>query len=94
MVNLRFSRADQIALERRLVAEIGEFRMKYIARLARRRTSPGNLPFFRIQQPGDRAQQGGLAGAVFSGEQHTLARLRREAHAAQHMAITAPQVQP
>ena len=94
MENFEVFARRQIALEWRLVAEIGEFRMKYIARLTRRRAAPGNLPFFRIQQPGDRAQQGGLAGAVLSGEQHTLAGIRREAHAAQNMAITAPQMQP
>ena len=63
----------EIALERRLVSEIGQFRVKCIARLTRRRAAPGHLPFFRIQQPGDRAQQRGLAGAVLSGEQHALA---------------------
>src|SRR5262249_55517389 len=46
----------------------------------------------RIEQSRDRAQQRGLAGAVLAGEQHALSGVGGKAHAAQHMAIAAPQV--
>ena len=76
MEYFRFSRADEIALERRLVPEIGELGMEFVTRRARRRAAPEHLPFLGIEQPGDGAHQRGLAGAVFAGEQHALARRR------------------
>ena len=67
--------------------------MEFIARLARGRAAPGHLPFFRIEQSRDRAQQCGLARAVLARQQHALTRACLEAHAAQHVPIAAPQVQ-
>ena len=82
----------QVALERRLVPEISELGVEFIAALARRCAAPEHLPFLGIEQSGDSADQGGLASAVLPRKQYAFAGAALETHAAQHMTIATPQV--
>src|SRR5205823_12856217 len=83
----------QLALEGRLVPEVGERAVKGRKIGAHVATSPQHPPLLRIHQRGEGPQQTRLARAVGTGHLQALAARERETHAPEHVAVAPPEVQ-
>ena len=82
----------QVRLQRRLVTDVGQLRRgrrQVLADVCPRQSSA----LLRVHEPASSAQQPRLARAVRPGDLQALPAPTAKLHAAQHMAIAAPQVQ-
>src|SRR5580658_2883080 len=80
----------EIAFQGRIVGGVGKACMVIRPGLENGQSAPRHRALLRSQEPAQHPQQGGLAGAVRPRHVQQLVRAQVEAHALEHVAIAAP----